>query len=165
VLDVGLIRSFKVKRKIRRSRIMLDEMLQTALLCGCGQEALRGGLCARCERRERLSRENFSGLRTAVLIRDGCACRCCGESNLETLLVHHRKPGVDEMRWLLTLCRRCHNRVHHTWRPAWWFLTWDLLRKLWLEANRDIAVQLCLPLVASDAGRVEQINLFVLQAA
>jgi hypothetical protein len=140
-------------------------MQQVALLCGCGQEALRGGLCARCDRRERLSRENFSGLRTAVLIRDGCACRLCGECDLEMLLVHHRRPGVDEMRWLLTLCRRCHNRVHHTCRPGWWFLTWDLLRRLWREANPDLPEQLPLALLPSAEHAVQQTSLFDWQAA
>jgi 5-methylcytosine-specific restriction endonuclease McrA len=140
-------------------------MLQESLLCGCGADASPSGLCPRCQRRERLSRENFSGLRTAVLIRDGCACRCCGESNIEMLLVHHRRPSVDEMRFLITLCRRCHVRIHHTWRPRFWFLTWDLLRRLWREANADIAVQLCLPLVAHDTGTVEQGSLFDSQAA
>ena len=140
-------------------------MLQESLLCGCGAEALRGGLCARCDRRERLSRENFSGLRTAVLLRDGCACRICGESNIETLLVHHRKPGVDEMRFLITLCRKCHVRIHRTWRPAWWFLTWDLLRRLWREANRDLPEQLPLALLPAAERAVEQSSLFDLQAA
>jgi hypothetical protein len=130
-------------------------MLQESLLCGCGALAIRDGLCARCNRWERLSRENFSGLRTAVLILDGCACRICGESNLEMLLVHHRRPGVDRMHLLVTLCRRCHNRVHHTWRPAWWFLTWDLLRWLWREANQHLPEQLPLALPVAEHA-VEQ---------
>jgi hypothetical protein len=128
-------------------RVTLVPMLQESLLCGCGQIAIRGGLCARCDRRERLSREYFGGLRTAVLVRDGCACRVRGECDFEKLLVHHRRPDLDRLTYLITLCRRCHNRVHHTFRPGWWFLTWELLCRLWREANRDIAVQLCLPLL------------------
>jgi hypothetical protein len=82
------------------------------------------------------------------------------------LLVHHRKPGVDETRFLITLCRRRHVRIHRTWRPPWWFLTWDPLRRLWREANHDIAEQLCLPLVGSDPGPVaEPTSLFDWQAA
>jgi hypothetical protein len=140
-------------------------MLQAALLCGCGAEALRGALCARCERRERLSRENFSGLRTAVLIRDGCACRICGEANLDMLLVHHRKPGVDEMRFLITLCRRCHVRIHRTWRPSFVFLTFELLRRLWREVNQDLAEQRLLALLPAAGQPVEQGSLFDWQTA
>ena len=133
--------------------------LQESLLCGCGAEAIRSGLCARCDRRERLSRENFSGLRTAVLIRDGCACRICGEPDLEKLVVHHRKPGVDEMRHLITLCRRCHVRIHRTWRPSFVFLTFELLRRLWREVNRNLAEQRLLALLSEDR-RADQVSLF-----
>ena len=135
-------------------------MLQESLLCGCGAEALRGGLCARCERRERHSRENFDGLLDDVLRRDGFRCRVCGEVDRDQLVGHHRKAGVNSMAHLITLCRRCHIRIHRTWRPAWWFLTWELLRRLWREANHDIAEQLCLPLVASDPAPMEQTSLF-----
>jgi len=67
------------------------------------------------------------------------------------------------MRLLITLCRRCHNRVH-TWRPGWWFQTLDILWRLWRELNTHRPVLLCLPLVVSEAGKVEQGSLFDLAA-
>lgn len=140
-------------------------MLQESLLCGCGAEASAGGLCQRCERRERHSRENFDGLLDDVLRRDGFRCRVCGEVDRELLVGHHRRPGVNAMAHLITLCRCCHNRVHHTWRPAWWFLTLDLLRRLWREANQDLPEQLPLALLPAAEHAVEQTSLFDWQAA
>ncbi len=140
-------------------------MLQESLLCQCGQEASASRLCQRCERRERHSRENFDGLLDDVLRRDGFRCRVCGEVDRERLVGHHRKPGVNSMAHLITLCRRCHCRVHRTWRPAWWFLTWDLLRRLWREANHDLPEQLPLALSPVAEQVVEQTSLFDWQAA
>ena len=90
-----------------------------------------------------MSQENFGGLREAALQRDGYQCQACGELDLAQLLVHHRRPGVHELRFLITLCRRCHTRVHHTWRPR--FL--GFLRRLWREANPDMAEQRLLALL------------------
>lgn len=132
-------------------------LAQDVLWCSCGC-TLVNGTCARCNRRQRLSEENFGGLRERVLARDGWRCRACAE--IDDLLVHHRRPGVNLMPWLITLCRRCHLRVHHTWRPAYggWransrttrplnkYRVDGLLRELWREVHPDLAEQLPLRL-------------------
>ena len=124
--------------------------LQTSLLCGCGSGQLfRRGLCRRCERRARLSRERFDGLREIVLARDGRQCQACGELDPAKLLVHHRRPG-NRLPNLLTLCRACHARIHHTWRPRFGFASTPLLRNLWREANRGLAEQRLLALIDDD---------------
>lgn len=113
-------------------------LTQEILWCSCGC-TLVNGTCARCNRRQRLSEENFGGLREHVLARDGWRCRACAE--IDDLLVHHRRPGVNLMQWLITLCRACHLRVHHTWRPPAYRFD-GLLRVLWREAQPDLAEQL-----------------------
>jgi 5-methylcytosine-specific restriction endonuclease McrA len=130
-------------------------MQQTSLLCGCGSPDLfRRGLCRRCERRARLSREHFDGLREFVLARDGHQCQACGELASDKLLVHHRRPG-NRLPNLLTLCRACHVRVHRTWRPRFGFASVPLLRRLWREANRGLAEQRLLALLADDKASGE----------
>jgi len=75
------------------------------------------------------------------------------------LVVHHRRPGVDRLADLITLCRRCHVRIHRTWRPSFWFLTFELLRRLWREVNRDLAEQRLLALLEAPRP-AEQAGLF-----
>ena len=87
---------------------------QISLLCGCGGAVN----CPRCARRERLNREQFGGEREAVLRRDEYQCQACGEVAEELIVVHHRKPGQQTRRWMLTLCRRCHVRAHFLHRPT-----------------------------------------------
>lgn len=119
--------------------------VQTALLCGCGSALLlRNGMCARCYRRDRHSRENFDGLRELVLERDGWRCRCCAEVEEARLVVHHRWPGFNRLRWLITICRVCHVRVHLTRRPGYSYS--DLLLTLWREVHRRTPLQTRLPL-------------------
>lgn len=77
------------------------------------------------------------------------------------VLVHHRRPEVDQIRWLLTLCRRCHVRIHRTWRPAYGFP--ELLRVLWREQHADLAEQLELALMSvaiAPAEPLHQISIF-----
>jgi hypothetical protein len=69
------------------------------------------------------------------------------------------------MAHLITLCPCCHNRVHHTWRPACWFLTLELLRRLWREANQDLPQQLLPALHPAAEQAVEQTGLFDWPAA
>lgn len=63
------------------------------------------------------------------------------------------------MRHLITLCRRCHVRIHRTWRPSFVFLTFELLRRLWREVNRNLAEQRLLALLSEDR-RADQVSLF-----
>jgi 5-methylcytosine-specific restriction endonuclease McrA len=65
--------------------------------------------------RLRLGLELYDRLRELVLRRDGWRCQCCGtKSNLE---VHHKEfrsqCGDDSEENLITLCARCHSRVHN----------------------------------------------------
>jgi HNH endonuclease len=123
-------------------------VIQTALLCGCG-----GSLpCTKCERRARLSREMFGGEREAVLLRDGRQCQVCGDPEARRLVVHHRVPGQNERRWLVTLCRACHVRAHHTARPGVVLvLATPFLFRLWRELHPRQALQLLLAPAKADA--------------
>jgi len=49
-------------------------------------------------------------LRTAILLRDNNKCRWCGETN--NLNIHHLNHENSTVDQLITLCRRCHNRIH-----------------------------------------------------
>jgi hypothetical protein len=108
-----------------------------------------------------LSRERFGGLREEVLERDQYRCACCGA--LEDVLVHHRRRW-NRKRFLITLRRGCHTRVHRTRRPGFSFP--DLLRELWREAHPGVPEQLCLPLAAAaELRQAEQPALFTEAAA
>jgi len=109
--------------------------------------------CARCLRRRRLSLEKFGGLREAALARDGYRCRTCPAA---AALVHHRRPGVNELGWIVSACRACHCRIHHTYRPPFGFP--PALRALWREQWPGLAEQRELPF--ADAPRFEQAPLF-----
>lgn len=128
-------------------------VVQTALACGCGSpELFRGDLCRRCYRRRALNRANFAGLRELVLLRDEFQCQLCGA--LDGVLVHHRRRRVRRLADLVTLCRGCHARVHHTAVLPWHVD--GLLRALWAEVGPE---QLRLALAGVHAGAV-QIELF-----
>ncbi len=128
-------------------------MTQTALLCGCGAPDSRcTGFCTRCERRARLSREKFDGLREQALERDDHQCQCCGELDPALVLVHHRRPGHNRLKYLVTICRRCHIRVHLTFRPAFAFALHPLLYQLWREVHRRFPRQTLLSFGSSVAA-------------
>jgi hypothetical protein len=116
---------------------------QLALLCQCGKavELKRLGCCRSCYDRRQHSLRFFAGLRERVIRRDGFRCRACGVGS--RLLVHHRAMDSEE-RTLITLCIRCHLRVHR-WR---WFRhqVSAMLVQLWTELHTGAAVQLQLPL-------------------
>jgi 5-methylcytosine-specific restriction endonuclease McrA len=95
---------------------------QRAFFCPCGrplENRLR--LCRVCAWQIPYSARHFGGHRSQVLERDEKCCRACGSR--QTLHVHHRRPGIHEPNWLVTLCARCHARVHRLqtlrcWLPA-----------------------------------------------
>ena len=110
-----------------------------------------------------MSRENLGGEREAALKRDNHQCQICGELNLDQIILHHRRPGVEDRRYYITLCRACHVRIHGTWRPTWAFLSFGFLRRLWREANGDLAEQHLLELLR-EKSEAEQRELFAWQA-
>jgi 5-methylcytosine-specific restriction endonuclease McrA len=118
---------------------------QRRLFCPCGQNlpAVRG-LCRSCYRSATHSRQYFSGLRGEILERDGHQCRACGSS--ARLHVHHRKPGVNDHAWLITVCARCHARLHRLAAVRIWIP--ELLVALWIEQHPGAPVQLQLPVAA-----------------
>jgi hypothetical protein len=73
-----------------------------------------------------------------VIARDEGCCRACGAHR--DLLVHHRRPPHNELRWLAALCRSCHTRLHRTLRLRFGFPA--ELRLLWREAHPGLAEQL-----------------------
>jgi hypothetical protein len=137
---------------------------QIPLLCGCGSSRIFArGRCASCYWEWRNSVRHFAGLRDRVLIRDGRLCCACGEVDPARLIVHHRRPGVHQMRLLLSLCRGCHARVHRTWRPRYGFP--ESLRTLWREQYPGLAEQLELGLESRGAGDSPIIQALLFEAA
>jgi len=59
------------------------------------------------------------------------------------LHVHHRKPGVNDRAWLITVCAGCHARLHRLAALRIWIP--ELLVALWIEQHPGVPVQLQLP--------------------
>jgi hypothetical protein len=76
-------------------------------------------------------------MREGVLERDRFRCRACGQQR--RLLVHHRYPR-NEPKLLVTLCTRCHVRIHRSLGVRYWLS--GLLLKLWRELHQHEPVQL-----------------------
>lgn len=142
-------------------------MNQTSLLCGCGGDVTLDAhngqqtacaLCPYCARRARHNQERFSGNREAVLRRDGYQCQLCGALDAGRLVVHHRRPGHNRTKDLITLCRACHVRVHFTARPSFAFVSHQARRQLWRELHRRAPEQRVLPIGETVAG--EQAKFF-----
>jgi hypothetical protein len=117
---------------------------QLALLCACGKSSIavkRLGCCRSCYDRRHHSLRFFGGLRELVLERDRFRCRGCGVSS--ALVVHHRTPD-NRTETLITLCIRCHLRVHRSSGSRYWFP--HMLLRLWRELHRREPVQLQLAL-------------------
>ncbi|MGH9622714.1 MAG: HNH endonuclease [Bryobacteraceae bacterium] len=118
---------------------------QRNLFCPCGRGLPAiAGLCRPCSRAAAYSRQRFAGLRDQILERDGFRCRACGASG--RLHVHHRQPGVNEPDLLITVCARCHVRLHRLLALRRWIP--DLLAVLWAEQHPGRPRQLQFPLAA-----------------
>lgn len=91
---------------------------QSAFWCrACGAEGkLIAGFCSRCYSRRHWDKQYFAGLRAKVLERDGHACQLCTRParGKRSILVHHRRPGVSKITFLISLCPACHARLHRT---------------------------------------------------
>jgi hypothetical protein len=117
---------------------------QLSLLCACGKRGIElksPGCCRRCYDRRYHSLRLFGGMRERVLERDRFPCRACGAR--QRLLVHHRDRH-NEPKVLVTLCSRCHVRIHHSLGVRHWLS--GLLLKLWRELHRHEPMQLRLAL-------------------
>jgi hypothetical protein len=90
----------------------------------------------------------FGGMRERVLERDRFRCRACGTER--RLLVHHRTLN-NEPQVLVTLCIRCHVRIHRSLGVRYWLS--GLLLKLWRELHQDEPLQLLLALDPVTGGQ------------
>ena len=113
---------------------------QRSMCCPCGNERiLARGLCATCYTLRRQDAEYFGGHREEVLARDEYRCRVPNCTTVKrgkrSLAVHHRVPGNNDPKLMLTLCLACHAKVTRTqvvqaqWHP--------FLRQLWREQHPD----------------------------
>jgi DNA-binding transcriptional LysR family regulator len=111
----------------------------TPLFCECGQNpATLAGRCRSCYFRAAHSRHRFAGFREQVLARDNFRCLVCQESH--RLAVHHRRPGVNEPEFLVTVCAACHARIHRLRAIRRWIP--EPLVALWIEQHPGVPVQL-----------------------
>jgi hypothetical protein len=113
--------------------------VQLSLLCPCGKRiALKAlGCCRSCYDRRHHSLRFFGGLRERVLERDRFRCRGCGKRS--ALVVHHRERR-NRANLLVTLCIRCHIRIHRSSGLRYWFS--EMLVRLWRELHPNDPVQL-----------------------
>jgi hypothetical protein len=129
---------------------------QLALLYACGKRPIavkRLGCCRSCYDRRHHSLRFFGGLREHVLERDRSRCRGCGINS--ALVVHHRALD-NQAASLITLCIRCHLRVHRSSGSSYWFPR--VLLRLWRELHRQEPVQLQLALEITRRGQYPQIS-------
>jgi hypothetical protein len=113
---------------------------QLDLLCACGRRPVELkvlGCCRLCYQRHYHSLRWFGGLRELILKRDRFRCRVCGVGR--RLVVHHRDER-NAKPLLLTLCIRCHVRLHRSRRLRYWVP--EALLGLWRELHPDAALQL-----------------------
>lgn len=113
--------------------------VQLSFLCPCGKRiALKAlGCCRSCYDRRHRSLRFFGGLRERVLQRDRFRCRGCGKRS--ALVVHHR-DRQNRANLLVSLCIRCHMRIHRSAGLRYWFS--EMLVRLWRELHPDAPMQL-----------------------
>jgi hypothetical protein len=129
---------------------------QLDLLCACGRRPveLKGlGCCSLCYYRQYHSWRWFGGLLEAVLKRDRFSCRACGVRR--RLVVHHREER-NAKSLLITLCIRCHVRLHRSRRLRYWVP--EVLLHLWRELHPAGPMQLQLPLTVSSEPSPRQLK-------
>lgn len=117
---------------------------QLSFLCACGKRPIELkalGCCRRCYDRRYHSLRFFGGMRERVLERDRFRCRACGAKS--RLLVHHRDHS-NAPKVLVTLCMRCHIRIHRSSGVRHWLS--GLLLQLWRELHQHEPMQLRLAL-------------------
>ena len=102
------------------------------------------GCCRLCYQRRYHSLRWFGGLRELIIKRDRFKCRVCGVGR--RLVVHHRGER-NEKTLLITLCIRCHVRLHRSRRFRQWVP--EALLELWRELHPAVPLQLQLPFAAN----------------
>jgi hypothetical protein len=102
------------------------------------------GCCRLCYQRHYHSVRWFGGLRELIIKRDRFRCRVCGVGR--RLVVHHRDER-NAKPLLITLCIRCHVRLHRSRRLRYWVP--EALLGLWREQHPAVPLQLQLPFAAS----------------
>jgi hypothetical protein len=133
---IGYSQFFSLIMPIIEGYSAVQSVLATAVLralfCPCGGDFPSvGGFCLACYRAAAHSRQRFAGFREEILDRDGRLCRACGSA--DRLHVHHRKPGVNDPDWLITVCAGCHARLHRL--AALRVCIPELLVVLWIEQH------------------------------
>jgi hypothetical protein len=128
------------ERRRRRSR----QKVLFCFRCTVGTPRIRGW-CRRCYDSFYRSERYFAGLREEVLARDGN--RCCVCHGREKLVPHHRRPGVNDPRWLITVCAVCHAKLHRSLRLKRYEPS--LLLELWAEQHPDCPRQCQFPFEAA----------------
>jgi hypothetical protein len=116
----------------------IQQLLFRARCRCCAREAEIGVLCRPCSARGYRSQRFFGGHREAVLGRDQRCCRACGSR--EAIVVHHRRPGLQDPAWLITLCAACHAQVHRSQALRVWVP--DGLAELWQEMHPNAPLQM-----------------------
>ena len=124
----GGLRSFRVPQ-------LASQVSTSSLLTKRALKSL--GCCRSCYDRRYHSLRFFGGLRERVLERDRFRCRGCGRRS--ALVVHHRERR-SRADLLVTLCIRCHIRIHRSSGLRFWFSA--MLTKLWCELHPNDPVQL-----------------------
>ena len=127
--------------------------------CPCGRlKIIAHGLCAVCYTLKRQDKEDFGGLREAVLARDGYLCRVCAElPEVHRLCagqppsVHHRVPGISKLELMITLCSAHHAMVTRTLfhNKGWTALLTLLWREQHPDAHEQLRIDFRVPLAIS----------------
>jgi hypothetical protein len=130
---------------------------QLELLCGCGRRPVELkvlGCCRLCYQGRYHSLRWFGGLRELILKRDRFRCRVCGVGR--RLVVHHRDDR-NAKPLLITLCIRCHVRLHRSRRLRYWVP--EALLRLWRELHPAAPLQLQLPFAVTRCTPTRQLSL------
>jgi hypothetical protein len=129
------------------------QSVQLSFLCSCGSRiALKNlGCCRSCYDRRLHSLRFFGGLRERVLERDRFCCRGCGKRS--ALVVHHRRRH-NRANLLVTLCVRCHIRIHRSSGWRYWFS--EMLVRLWRELHPNAPMQLKLTFRNADKTKTSR---------
>jgi hypothetical protein len=138
-------------------KVPSEAVKQLSLLCMCGRRPVQLkvlGCCRLCYQGRYHSLRWFGGLRELILKRDRFRCRVCGVGR--RLVVHHRDER-NAKPLLITLCIRCHVRLHRSRRLRHWVP--EALLGLWRELHPAAPLQLQLPFAVTRCTPTRQSSL------